>query len=230
MRPARRAARAGARSAAARPRCSWPTAASAPSPACAGSMISLRTRGTAAARSARPAGEIDVRGRVDELAGHVGPAADERRALRPRAELVAGAADHEALDAARRLTAAPATGVVAADDGAFGQRADLLGGGRGAATDRAPTRPSRRRGTRAPPARQRFAARRRRARVPRRPAGRRRGYTIATGSASATARSGAPSSIARAAGRRREDRRRPRSGRQPSLRLPPIPVTLKEAP
>ena len=68
----------------------------------------------------------DVRRRVDQLAGDVGPAADEGRAVRNESEVVAGAADHEPLDAARKVSAAPAATVVAADDGAFGQRAHLL--------------------------------------------------------------------------------------------------------
>ena len=65
-------------------------------------MVSAVTRGSAAARSASAAGGDHVRRRVDELAGGVGPARDERRAFSHGCEVVAGAADHEALDAARR--------------------------------------------------------------------------------------------------------------------------------
>ena len=145
-----------------------------------------------------PGGGDHVRGRVDELAGGVGPAA--RRAPRGRRRAPRSsshAADHEALDAARRLAAAPAAAVVAADDARpRPARAPAPRRG-GAATCRAPTRPSRRRGTRAPPAPRPCAARRRRARAPRRPAGRRPCTRWRPGRPSASARSGAPSSDAR---------------------------------
>ena len=108
-----------------------PTAASAPSPACLASMTSVRSRGSAAARSARPGRGDHVRRRVDQLARRVGPAADERGAVRNGREVVAAAADHEALDAARKAAAPPAAALVAADDGAFGQRAHLLVDGDG---------------------------------------------------------------------------------------------------
>jgi hypothetical protein len=78
-----------------------------------------------------PGGRDHVRRRVDELAGDVDPARDERRALGYGRQLLAAPADHEALDAARLLTAAPAPSVVAADDGPFGQRAHLVLEGEG---------------------------------------------------------------------------------------------------
>ena len=64
-----------------------------------------------------PAGEITFGGRVDELAGDVGPARDERGARRRRAPSSSPhAADDEALDAGRPARRSPAAGVVAADD------------------------------------------------------------------------------------------------------------------
>ena len=68
-----------------------------------------------------------VRRRVDQLAGDVRPARDERRAVGDRRELLVAPADHEPLDArAAARAAAPPPPVVAADDGALGQRAHLL--------------------------------------------------------------------------------------------------------
>ena len=194
-----------------------PTAASAPSPASVGSMISVRSP-----RHRRgPLGEAgrgdDVRGRVDELAGGVGPAADERGAVGHGRELVA------APQITKRST--PRGGsplrqrrrVVAADDGAFGQRAHLLLDGRGSDGSSAHAT--------VPPSRHARTARAAAVRSPSAPgssattaSGAAAAYTIATGSASATARSGAPSSDARAPPRRRPDRPRPRTGRRPSLR------------
>ena len=62
--------------------------------------------GADARQRGRPLGEAgggdDVRRRVDELAGGVDPAGDEHGAFGHGREVVAGAADHEALDAARR--------------------------------------------------------------------------------------------------------------------------------
>ena len=104
-----------------------PTAASAPSPASAASMISARD-----AAEAPPPAPRARRGRSRSAARRRARArrwSSARRAPRGRRRArasSAGAADHEALDAARRLTASPAAGVVAADDGAFGQRAHLL--------------------------------------------------------------------------------------------------------
>ena len=69
-------------------------------------------------------GRDQIGGSVDEFAGGVGPARHQRGALGHRCEV--GAADHEPLDAARRLAAAPAAAVVAPEDGALGQRADLF--------------------------------------------------------------------------------------------------------
>ena len=145
-----------------------------------------------------PGGGDHVRRRVDELAGDVDPARDERGAVGHGRELLAAPADHEALDAARRLTAAPAAGVVAADDRAFGQRAHLLLDGEGQGrVERPRDRPAaaarahrpRRSGPQPVDAGlERDDGERRRRAV----------YTIATGSASAIARSGAPSSTARA--------------------------------
>ena len=68
-------------------------------------MISVRSRGTAAARSARPAGEITFGGASTSSRATLVQRADERRAVGHGPEVVAAAADHEALDAARRLAA-----------------------------------------------------------------------------------------------------------------------------
>ena len=92
-------------------------------------MISLRNPGTAAARSARPAGETTFGGASTSSRATLVQRPTSAARSATGAELVAGAAEHEALDAARPLTAAPATGVVVADDRALGQRADLLGDG-----------------------------------------------------------------------------------------------------
>ena len=148
-----------------------PTAASAPSPASVASMVSQRTRGIAAARSASPAGEIRFGGSSTSSRAMLVQRADQRGALGHRCQLVAAAADHEPLDAARRLAAAPAAAVVAAEDGALGQRADLLRLQR----QRRVERP----GDRAAVAARAHRLRRggpqpRRGRVPRRPAARRR--------------------------------------------------------
>ena len=196
-----------------------PTAASAPSPASRG----VDRLGADARHRRRPLGEPGgrdhVRRCVDELAGGVGPARDERGAVGHGRELARRAADHEALDAARRLAAPPAAG-------RRSRRSRRLRPARApaprrgaAATRRAPTRPCRRRGTRAPPARPRSAARRRRARAPRRRAGRRAAYTIATGSASRRPRApGRRARDARAPPRRRRRSAPTRTGRPRSPR------------
>ena len=94
-------------------------------------MISTVTPAQRPRALGEPAGGDHVGRRVDELAGGIGPARDERGALGHGRELLADPADHEALDAARALTAAPAAPVVAADDRAFGQRAHLVLDGEG---------------------------------------------------------------------------------------------------
>ena len=73
-----------------------------------------------------PGGGDHVRWRVDKLARGVRPARNERCSVGHRREVVASAADHEALDAARPLAASPAAGIVAADDRTFGQSPDLV--------------------------------------------------------------------------------------------------------
>ena len=144
-----------------------------------------------------------VRRRVDQLARSIRPPRDERRAVGDRRERFVAPADHEALDRGWRLVAAPAASVVATDDGALGQRTHLLRGREGqrfieypgdcASTPGRAHRPCRG-GPQALDGRLQRDDRERHAGV----AGTR--YTTATGSASATARSGAPSADARVPG------------------------------
>ena len=94
-------------------------------------MTSVLTPGTAAARSASPAGDMMFAGASTSSRAVLTQRATQRRAVGHGREVVAGTADHEALDAGRRSTAAPAPAVVAADDGALGQRAHLLLDGHG---------------------------------------------------------------------------------------------------
>ena len=127
MRPARRAARAGGRSAAASIGLLPPTAASAPSPASAGSMTSVR-------EPRKRRGALGQAGRGDDVRR-------ARRRARGRrwssgatsaARSATGASSSPAPQITKRST--PRGGsplrqrrrVVAADDGAFGQRAHLL--------------------------------------------------------------------------------------------------------
>ena len=127
MRPARRAARAGATISSGSIGLLPPTAASAPSPASAG-VDDLGAEPRERRRALREAGRGDDvrRARRRARGRRWSSGAIERGAVGHGREVVAAAADHEALDAARRPAASPAAAVVAADDGAFGQRAHLL--------------------------------------------------------------------------------------------------------
>ena len=158
-------------------------------------MTSVRMRGTAAARSARPAGVSTF--------GGASTSARAAFVQRPTsaARSATGRSSSPAPQSTKRSTPRGRSplrprGVVAAEDGAFGQRAHLLVDGKGSdgssahATVPPPrhARTARAAAVRSPSASGACATTA--SGVPSR-------YTIATGSASASARSGAPSSAAR---------------------------------
>ena len=180
-------------------------------------MTSTVTPASAAARSASPLGEMTLGGASTSSRAALVQRATSAARSATGASCVAGAADHEALDAARALTAAPAARVVAADDRAFGQRTHLFLDGEGSAASSAHAT--------VPPPRHARTARAAAVRSPSMPgssattaSGASAVNTIATGSASATARSGAPSSR-RPRARRGGDQFGPDGGRLAGAQL-----------
>ena len=83
--------------------------------------------------------------------------ARQRRAFGDRREPFVHAADHESLDARSGAAASPAPPVIAADDGALGERTHLLRGREWQRFDQVSKRPCPADGTRAPPAPRRSA-------------------------------------------------------------------------